>query len=184
MLDHQPAVHPAALKSGLSSAGFYIALAQGYYKEANLTVTLLNPAQDAYRSTPASRVASGQATFAVAPSETVVSYNSQPGSSSKPRLQVYSLSYGARCVHSSVSRAGCDVRGADVHTEHTLNNCFTCNRLPSKQITCFQGSPVCLQAVAALLQTDTSAIVTLKSSGIDRPGKLDSKTYASYGARY
>ena len=41
-----------------------------------------------------------------------------------------------------------------------------------------------LQAVAALLQKDTSAIVTLKSSGIDRPSKLDGKQYASYGARY
>lgn len=32
-----------------------------------------------------------------------------------------------------------------------------------------------LQAVAAVLQQDTSAIVTLKSSGIDRPAKLDGK---------
>ena len=40
------------------------------------------------------------------------------------------------------------------------------------------------QAVAALLQTDTSAVVTLKSSGIDRPRKLDGQTYASYGARF
>ena len=69
-------------------AGFYVALAQGYYTAADLSVNLLDPAQDAYKSTPASRVASGQATFAVAPSETVVSYNSQPRSSAKPRLQV------------------------------------------------------------------------------------------------
>ncbi len=40
------------------------------------------------------------------------------------------------------------------------------------------------QAVAAILQDDTSAIVTLKSSGLDRPAKLDGRTYASYGARY
>ena len=38
--------------------------------------------------------------------------------------------------------------------------------------------------VAALLQKQTSAIVTLKSSGIDRPAKLDGKVYASYAARY
>ena len=43
---------------------------------------------------------------------------------------------------------------------------------------------VCVQAVAALLQTDTSAIVTLASSGLDRPKKLDGKVYGSYGARY
>eukprot|EP01052_Picozoa_sp_SAG31_P040743 SAG31_NODE_5981_length_2227_cov_3.720395_1_plen_367_part_00 len=41
-----------------------------------------------------------------------------------------------------------------------------------------------LKAIAALLQTQTSAIVTLKSSGLDRPAKLDGKTYASYAARY
>jgi ABC-type nitrate/sulfonate/bicarbonate transport system substrate-binding protein len=41
-----------------------------------------------------------------------------------------------------------------------------------------------LQAVAALLQAQTSAIVTLQSSGIDRPSKLDGKVYASYAARY
>ena len=40
------------------------------------------------------------------------------------------------------------------------------------------------QAVAAILQTDTSAIVTLKKSGLDRPMKLDGKVYASYGARW
>ena len=40
------------------------------------------------------------------------------------------------------------------------------------------------QAIAAILQDDTSAIATLKSSGLDRPAKLDGRTYASYGARY
>ena len=70
------------------STGFYVALAQGMYKSANLTVEFFNPAQDAYKATPASRVASGQATFAVTPSETVVSYNSQPPSATKPRLTV------------------------------------------------------------------------------------------------
>mmetsp|Transcript_19098 Transcript_19098/g.32768 ORF Transcript_19098/g.32768 Transcript_19098/m.32768 type:complete len:348 (-) Transcript_19098:373-1416(-) len=41
-----------------------------------------------------------------------------------------------------------------------------------------------LVAVAACLQDSTSAIVTLKSSGIDRPSALDGAKYASYGARY
>ena len=41
-----------------------------------------------------------------------------------------------------------------------------------------------LKAVAAMLQAQTSAIVTLKSSGLDRPAKLDGKIYASYAARY
>lgn len=41
-----------------------------------------------------------------------------------------------------------------------------------------------LRAVATVMQSNTSAIVTLKSSGIDRPKLLDGKKYASYGARY
>jgi hypothetical protein len=41
-----------------------------------------------------------------------------------------------------------------------------------------------LVAVAALLQDpQLSAIVTLKSSGIQRPAQLDGKRYASYAAR-
>lgn len=41
-----------------------------------------------------------------------------------------------------------------------------------------------IRAVATLLSTSTSAVVTLASSGIDRPSQLDGKVYASYGARY
>jgi hypothetical protein len=41
-----------------------------------------------------------------------------------------------------------------------------------------------VQAIATLLEDDTSAIVTLKSSGLDRPSKLDGKIYASYAARW
>mmetsp|Transcript_19128 Transcript_19128/g.57749 ORF Transcript_19128/g.57749 Transcript_19128/m.57749 type:complete len:337 (-) Transcript_19128:852-1862(-) len=41
-----------------------------------------------------------------------------------------------------------------------------------------------LKAVAALLQSDPSAIVTLKGRGLDRPRDLDGKLYASYGARF
>lgn len=43
---------------------------------------------------------------------------------------------------------------------------------------------MCMQSVAAVLQEDCSAIVTLQSSGISRPAQLDGRTYASYGARY
>lgn len=39
-------------------------------------------------------------------------------------------------------------------------------------------------AVYAILQEDISSIVTLQSSGIDRPNLLAGKTYASYKARY
>lgn len=41
-----------------------------------------------------------------------------------------------------------------------------------------------LTAVAAVCQTDMSAIVTLEESGLDRPADLDGQTYASYDARF
>lgn len=58
---------------------------------------------------------------------------------------------------------------------------------PSETVISHHTAPVdkpALQAVAALLQDDLSAIVTLKTSGIDRPCKLDNTRYASYAARY
>ena len=60
---------------------------------------------------------------------------------------------------------------------------------PSESVISFNTAPPSLpkpaiMAVAALLQSDDSAIVTLKSSGIDRPAKLQGKRYASYAARY
>ena len=41
-----------------------------------------------------------------------------------------------------------------------------------------------VKGVYAILQEDTSAIVTLKSSGINHPKDLDGKIYASFKARY
>lgn len=46
------------------------------------------------------------------------------------------------------------------------------------------GAEAQLIAVAALLQTDTSAIAALASSGVARPRDLDGKVYASYSARF
>jgi ABC-type nitrate/sulfonate/bicarbonate transport system substrate-binding protein len=108
--------------------GFYVAKYQGLYSAADLDVTLLSPHLDAYKATPAARVEDGTATFAVTPSESVISHHTWPTGAPQPKAK--------------------------------------------------------LRAVAALLQTDTSAIVTLASSGIDRPAKLQGKRYASYSARY
>lgn len=44
--------------------------------------------------------------------------------------------------------------------------------------------PTPLVAVAANLQQDTSAIVTLKDSGISRPADMDGRKFASYNARF
>jgi ABC-type nitrate/sulfonate/bicarbonate transport system substrate-binding protein len=107
--------------------GFYVAKAKGWYGDAGLEVTLLSPHHDGYKATPASRVADGSASFAVTPTESVVSSHTLPSHRvAKPRLV----------------------------------------------------------AVAALQARSTSAVVTLKASGRDTPGKLDGCNYASYGARY
>ena len=54
--------------------GFYVALAKGAYKQANLDVQIITPDQDNYQLTPAKRVALGQADLAITPSESVISY--------------------------------------------------------------------------------------------------------------
>ena len=45
-------------------------------------------------------------------------------------------------------------------------------------------APTPLMAVAATLQQDTSAIVTLEESGINRPAKIDGRRFAAYGFRF
>jgi len=100
--------------------GFYVARAQGL---CNIEFVLPEDAA-AEGMTPARLVAAGKADFAIAPSETAVSFATSE--SSKPRLQ----------------------------------------------------------AVAAVLQGSTSAIATLKSSGIDTPAMLAGKRYASYVGRF
>lgn len=60
--------------------GFYVAKARGWYADAGLDVKLLSPHHDGYKRTPGSRVADGSATFAVTPSETVVSSHTLPAS--------------------------------------------------------------------------------------------------------
>lgn len=57
---------------------------------------------------------------------------------------------------------------------------------PSESVISFRikAQPTPLVAVAAVLAKDASAVVTLKSSGIERPAQLDGKVYASYNARF
>ena len=49
-------------------AGFYVSKAQGLYAAAGLDVSFISPHADGYGATPASRVESGEAMFAVTPS--------------------------------------------------------------------------------------------------------------------
>lgn len=46
------------------------------------------------------------------------------------------------------------------------------------------ASKLPIKSVAAVLQTNTSALATLKSSGLDRPAKLEGKRYAGFGSPY
>jgi len=103
--------------------GFYVAREKGYYAEEGVEVAIRSPADDAYETTPANRVATGEATLAIGPSESVISYHTHP-----------------------------------------------------------EYPP--LTAVAAVCQTDRSAIVTLADDSIDRPAQLDGRRYASYDARF
>ncbi|PSC72392.1 putative WD repeat-containing [Micractinium conductrix] len=61
-----------------SHAGLYIAKAQGLFAAKGLDVTIVSPHTDDYKVTPASRVESGEALLAIAPSESVISYNTWP----------------------------------------------------------------------------------------------------------
>ena len=106
-------------------AGFYVALKDGLYEKAGLDVEIKSPDSDPTNTlTPARQVAAGQASFAVTPSESAISFST---------------------------------------TDHEVPR---------------------LRAVACLVQGSTSAICTLKSSGIDRPSKLAGKKYASYDGRF
>ncbi len=103
--------------------GFYVAQAKGYYDDSGVDVAIHSPGDDDYETTPAKQVATGEATVAIAPSESAISYHTHPDYDS-------------------------------------------------------------LTAIAAVCQTDMSAIVTLEDSGLDRPADLDGQTYASYDARF
>lgn len=104
-------------------SGLLLAYHQGSYRKAGLDVQFTSPETDDYSETPARRLASGAVDFAIAPTESVIAYQTS-------------------------------------------------------------RNPVPLIAVAAILQRDTSAIVSLAPHGPQRPAELDGKIYASYKARF
>jgi len=58
--------------------GFYVAQSEGYYTDRGLDVAIHSPADDDYETTPAKQVATGEATVAIAPSESAISYQTHP----------------------------------------------------------------------------------------------------------
>ncbi len=59
-------------------AGYFIAEAEGYFKDNLLDVTFVTPEEDNYATTPAKKLADWQVHVAVAPSESVISFNTLP----------------------------------------------------------------------------------------------------------
>lgn len=55
--------------------GFYVALANGSYQQADLDVQISTPETDKYHTTPARHLAEGSTDLAVMPSESVISYH-------------------------------------------------------------------------------------------------------------
>jgi len=54
--------------------GFYIAQAKGWYKREGVSVVIESPADDNYSKTPARKLADGEVDLAIAPTESVLSY--------------------------------------------------------------------------------------------------------------
>lgn len=59
-------------------AGYFIAEAEGYFRDNELDVTFVTPEEDNYATTPAKKLADRQVHVAVAPSESVISFNTLP----------------------------------------------------------------------------------------------------------
>ncbi|KAH9297419.1 hypothetical protein KI387_029101 [Taxus chinensis] len=66
--------------------GLYVAKALKYYREVGLKVDLISPHLDNYSTTPAFKVSSKSATFALGPSETVIGHHLPPSSPTREKL--------------------------------------------------------------------------------------------------
>jgi len=54
--------------------GFYVALARGYYEREGIDLSIASPHTDNYEKTPARKLADGEIDLAIAPTESVLSY--------------------------------------------------------------------------------------------------------------
>jgi ABC-type nitrate/sulfonate/bicarbonate transport system substrate-binding protein len=57
--------------------GFFVAQELGFYEEHEVRVTIIHPRTDNYLLTPAKKLELGEVDFAIAPSETVISFNTK-----------------------------------------------------------------------------------------------------------
>ena len=61
----------------VNHAGFFVALARGYFADRGLDVTFSSPHSDGYAVTPAQKLAASECDLAVCPSESIISYACQ-----------------------------------------------------------------------------------------------------------
>ena len=88
-------------------AGFFVALADGLYAAKGLEVTLRSPDTISDGNTPTRQVETGKATFAVAPSETAISFSTTEPE--KPRLvAVAALLQGSASAIATLKSSGLD----------------------------------------------------------------------------
>ena len=61
----------------INHIGFFIARELGYYQDAGLDVKIIDPSEDNYAITPAKKVETGIADFALCPMESIISYKTK-----------------------------------------------------------------------------------------------------------
>lgn len=171
-------------------AGLALAAMRGWFAEEGLDVILLSPHCDAYKSTPASRLADGSAQLACVPSESVVSWATWPGGA-RPRIKAVAALLQA-CAHAIVTRAGSGIdRRAAAGPGRGCGRGEAGGRAGvapwGQQHT--MGAP---WGVGARVQTHappnpdskpTTSPLPHPPPPPARPKLLDGKVYASYGAR-
>ncbi|WP_090756378.1 ABC transporter substrate-binding protein [Nonlabens sp. Hel1_33_55] len=64
----------------INHIGFFVAQELGFYKDSGLDVTIIDPSQDNYKTTPAKKVENGDADFALCPTESIISYQTKANS--------------------------------------------------------------------------------------------------------
>jgi len=64
----------------INHVGFFLAHSRGYFEEAGVKVVFSSPHADDYKTTPAQKVATGEAQVAICPSESVISHACQVNS--------------------------------------------------------------------------------------------------------
>lgn len=134
--------------------GFYYAKSLGLYAKAGLDVRFLSPNDPVYRGS-------------YLPNDANLSESAGEGEQCESEGGSKAKEYATPC-----SRVAAGLASFAINSPEGVVNWNTAPGRPA------------LKAVAAILQNQSSAIVTTKASGLTRPADLDGKVYASYAARF